>query len=108
MNEGTPIVLHSPRLLLRDFEEDDLPAILAYHVDPTVARFWEETRTEDQSRAWLRETIAGRRRTPRADYIFAIIRTADSACQASAVDVPPLVGHRVPAVGGHRVPVPIA
>ncbi len=79
MNEGTPIVLHSTRLLLRDFEEDDLPAILAYHADPAVARFWEETRTEDQSRAWLRETIASRHRTPRSDYIFAIIRTADRA-----------------------------
>ncbi len=28
-------------------------------------------------------------------------------CQASAVDVPPLVGHRVPAVVGHRVPGPM-
>jgi len=53
--------------------------------------------------------VVGLRRAVGTAVVYTLTVAKDHTfCQASAVDVPPpLVGHRVPAVGGHRVPVPV-
>ncbi len=47
-------MLTTPRLILRRFSLDDLPAFLAYRNDPEVARYqgWDST-TEEEGRAYI-------------------------------------------------------
>jgi RimJ/RimL family protein N-acetyltransferase len=78
MGEVTPIVLSTPRLILRDFEDDDLLAVHAFRSDADVARYMDfEPETEGQACAWLRETIFHNRKRPREAYNFALVQRVD-------------------------------
>ena len=44
----------TPRLVLRDFDEADLPDVHAFRADPEVARFMDfDIESVEQSRTWL-------------------------------------------------------
>jgi RimJ/RimL family protein N-acetyltransferase len=64
----------TPRLILRDFDEADLPAVHAFRSDPEVARFMDNFDPEslEQSRAWLDGVIFHNRKVPRVAYNLAI------------------------------------
>jgi [ribosomal protein S5]-alanine N-acetyltransferase len=70
---GYPVRIDTERLVLREWEESDLPAILAYAADPEVVRYvtWGPN-TAEQSRAFLQERMAAARVEPRLVYELAI------------------------------------
>lgn len=75
--QGISIV--TERLLLRDFREEDWPAVHAYRSDPEVVRYmltFEPERPE-QTQAWLRALILEDRRQPRSRHTLAIVLPAD-------------------------------
>ncbi len=65
--------LHTPRLILRRFRQDDLPVLLAYRNDPEIARYqsWSAL-SEDQARAWIRDASNGEPSMPGRGYNFAV------------------------------------
>jgi RimJ/RimL family protein N-acetyltransferase len=75
-------IVHLPllteRLLIRDFDEVDLPDVHAMRCDPEVARFMDfAPETLDESRAWLEGVIFHNRKVPRAAYNLAIVHRED-------------------------------
>jgi len=71
--------LHTARLLVRDFEEDDWPALHAIESLPEVARYQSfEPRTAEESRAYVLETMAGAREDPRYTYDLAVVLTEEN------------------------------
>jgi ribosomal-protein-alanine N-acetyltransferase len=61
--------LRTERLLLREFVEDDWPAVHEYGSDPEVVRFmpWGPN-TEDDTRAFVARALAAQREEPRREY----------------------------------------
>ncbi len=72
--EPIPMQLMTPRLILREVEESDWAAVLAYQRDPRYLRYddW-AYRTERDVRGFLREFVEGRGVYPRVSYHFAIV-----------------------------------
>lgn len=70
--------LMTPRLMLRDFEEEDWRGLHAFRRDPEVARYmhW-EPETPEQTRDWVLATIPFNLAQPRDSYNFSIVRRAD-------------------------------
>lgn len=65
--------LRTPRLLLRDFREDDLPAVHALRSDEKVATFMDfHPESFEQSAEWLKGVIFRNRQRPRSTYNLAI------------------------------------
>lgn len=79
MSESRAVVLHSERLILREFEDNDWPALQVIHSNPEVTRYWEKHRTAEQTREWLLEAIHANQASPRHSHDFAIIRKSDQA-----------------------------
>ncbi|MGZ3461489.1 MAG: GNAT family N-acetyltransferase [Archangium sp.] len=66
--------LTTPRLLLREFEEDDWRATHPYESDPEVARYaFHDIRTPAESRDYILRVMAQARETPRHVYDFAVV-----------------------------------
>jgi [ribosomal protein S5]-alanine N-acetyltransferase len=65
--------LHTQRLLLREFEEDDRRAVLTYQRDPRFARFypWAE-RTEADARSFVQAFLDQKGEVPRTRFQLAI------------------------------------
>lgn len=73
MTEPTALRIATPRLILRDFVEDDLAAVCAYRSDPEVARYSEPVlETMEQAAKWLDEVIYHNRKRPRSAYNLAV------------------------------------
>ena len=70
--------LRTPRLVLRDFHEDDLDAVHAYGSDPEVSRYmvWGPNSLDD-SRAVMQRTLQAQQEWPRAS-VNAVVVLADS------------------------------
>lgn len=65
--------LTTGRLILREFEEDDWPAVLAYQSDPRYLRYYEGTgRTEEEVRAFVRMFIEQQAERPRRRFQLAV------------------------------------
>ena len=78
MNDYVELQLITPRLILRDFREDDWPALHAFRSDPLVARYMDwEPETPEQTRAWVLATIPHNRAQPRLPYNLTIVRRSD-------------------------------
>lgn len=71
--------LETERLVLREFEEDDLQAIQEYASDPKVVRYmaWGPN-TEKDTQEFLQRAFDRRRKQPRTDYDLAIILKAEN------------------------------
>jgi RimJ/RimL family protein N-acetyltransferase len=73
------MMLETSRLLLREFAEDDWPAVLAYQDDPLYLRYYELTQqTAIGSRAFVRMFLAQQAEQPRTRFQLAVILKAES------------------------------
>ena len=67
------MILETPRLILREFELDDWPAVLAYQSDPRYLRLYAWTaRTAADVRAFVAGFVASQAAEPRLTYQLAI------------------------------------
>ena len=89
--------LLTPRLILREFRDDDLDAVHAYGSDPEVARFmvWGPNTLED-SRAFMQRTLEAQQAWPRAS-VNAAVTLADSgrligSAELRVIDAENLIG----------------
>ena len=65
--------LTTGRLVLRELEEGDWPAVLAYQSDPRYLRYYEWTeRTEEDVRAFVRMLVGLREEEPRTKFQLAV------------------------------------
>lgn len=73
--------LHTPRLVLRDFVEDDWAAIYAMSQSPAVTRYQSWLRIEDEAaaREWVREAMYHNALVPRQAYNLAVVLAASGA-----------------------------
>src|SRR5437763_5140442 len=66
--------LTTGRLALRELEEGDWPAVLAYQSDPRYLRYYEWTeRTEEDVRAFVRMLVGLREEEPRTKFQLAVV-----------------------------------
>lgn len=67
------MILTTKRLVLREFEEEDWRAMLAYHSDPLYQRYnpWTH-RTEQDARALIQQFLVQREEEPRTKFQLAI------------------------------------
>jgi RimJ/RimL family protein N-acetyltransferase len=66
--------LTSPRLLLREFVEEDWEAVLAYQSDPLYLRYYEWTeRTEADVREFVGWFLAQQQEEPRTKFQLAVV-----------------------------------
>ena len=72
------MILTTKRLVLREFEEEDWRAVLAYQSHPLYLRYnpWTH-RTEQDARAFVRRFIGQHEEEPRAKYQLAITLASD-------------------------------
>lgn len=76
--EFVPII--TPRLILRRFQESDLPSLVAYRNDPQIARFQSWVMfSESALRAFIAEQRSGMPFLPNGGFQFALARRADNA-----------------------------
>jgi [ribosomal protein S5]-alanine N-acetyltransferase len=67
------MILRTERLLLRDFAEDDWPAVLAYHRDPRYLRFYpHDDVTEQDARAFVQRFLDWQAEHPRRRFQLAV------------------------------------
>ena len=66
--------LETPRLILREYTEDDVPAVLAYQGDPRYLRYypWQE-RTFDDVQRFVRRFIDWQAESPRRRFQLAVL-----------------------------------
>jgi len=70
--------LTTDRLLLREFVEDDWPAVLTYQRDERYLRFYRWTqRTEEEVRAFVGMFVAQQQEQPRTKFQLAVCSQAD-------------------------------
>jgi ribosomal-protein-alanine N-acetyltransferase len=62
------IVMETPRLVLRHFEETDLPTLHSMLSDPIVMKFWPAPFTLEQSQQWLERHFRNYRETGLGRY----------------------------------------
>lgn len=85
------MLLRTPRLILREFEETDLPAVHEFGSDPEVYRYQRfGPRTLEQSREYVLRAIARSREQPRRHYEAVVILKAEQrvigACRLTVSD----------------------
>jgi RimJ/RimL family protein N-acetyltransferase len=70
--------IHTSRLILRDFQPDDLDRVHAYASDPDVTRFmFFDPRTLEETHRYLDRMLASQREVPRMTWELAIVQRAD-------------------------------
>jgi RimJ/RimL family protein N-acetyltransferase len=73
------VLLHTERLVLREFEPEDWEALHAIESRPEVARYQSFTpRTRNESRLYVLEAVQGAADDPRHTYDLAVILAADN------------------------------
>ena len=71
--------LSTPRLLLREFQEDDWRATHPYEANPEVVRYLSySVRTPEESQDYIRMVMGMARETPRLVYDFAVVLREDN------------------------------
>jgi RimJ/RimL family protein N-acetyltransferase len=91
--------LSTERLLLRDFVEDDWPALLGYQNDPRYLRFYAWTRrTPEEVQGFVARFIAQQAREPRLKFQLAITLPATGQLIGNA-------GIRIKTAGGHEADI---
>jgi [ribosomal protein S5]-alanine N-acetyltransferase len=72
------MILTTERLILREFVEDDWPAVLAYQSDPLYLRYYHWTgRTEAEVREFLGMFLANQQQQPRIKFQLAVTLRAE-------------------------------
>ena len=76
--------LQSERLLLRDFEQSDIPILYRHNLHAEVRRFEKSPPvTEYQFYRIIQDIILEQSETPRTSYYFAVLRKSDSCLLGS-------------------------
>ncbi len=72
------MILTTPRLILREFADDDWPAVLAYQSDPQYLRYysWSE-RTPEDVQHFVERFVEQQQAQPRTKFQLAIILRAE-------------------------------
>jgi len=71
-------MLETPRLILRELEDDDAPAAQVWESDPEVVRYQStDVATLEESVAYIRQMKAESRLEPRSLYDLGVMRRAD-------------------------------
>lgn len=93
------MILSTERLILRDFVDDDWPAVLAYQQDTRYLRFYEaDHRTPEKVQAFVRRFIAQQSETPRQKYQPAIVLRDTGQLIGN-------VGIRIRSAGAHQADI---
>jgi RimJ/RimL family protein N-acetyltransferase len=93
------MILTTDRLVLREFVEDDWPAVLAYQNDPRYLRFYAWTRrTPEDVQAFVARFIAQQEREPRLKFQLAITLPTTGQLIGNA-------GIRIKTAGGHEADI---
>lgn len=73
-------ILHTSRLILRDFEQDDWRAAHLFSADPDVTHYMDyiKSDSEEQTQQWIRGMIFHNQLQPRVSYNLAVIQQADN------------------------------
>jgi [ribosomal protein S5]-alanine N-acetyltransferase len=78
MPENESLIFYTDRLLLREFKEDDWPAVHQYGSDPEVVNYLPfGPNTEQETRTFLNSVLAEQKEQPRFSYNFALINRSD-------------------------------
>ena len=85
------IPVRTPRLLLREFRDNDFDAVLAYSSDPAVTRYlFFGPRNEDSTQEYLDELLQSQRERPRSRFELAVEECVTGqvigACDLSLVE----------------------
>lgn len=76
--QNGPIRLATERLILREYEQSDWPAVLAYQSDPLYLRYYHWTeRSEPDVRAFVQRFVDQQHERPRLRYAFAVTLRPD-------------------------------
>ena len=68
------LTLETNRLLLRDIQEEDWPAIVEYHRDPEVRRYLLPGQgTKADVRRWVHDAVLSTKSEPRGSYALAVV-----------------------------------
>lgn len=74
MPDAMPFTLHTSRLTLRDFREDDWEAVLAYQRDPRYLRYYEWVdRSPEEVQRFVQMFLRQQHERPRARFQLAVI-----------------------------------
>jgi RimJ/RimL family protein N-acetyltransferase len=93
------MILSTKQLILREFVDDDWPAVLAYQRDPRYLRFYEaDHRTPEEVRSFVGRFIAQQNETPRQKYQLAIVLRAPEHLIGN-------VGIRIRTAGAHQADI---
>ena len=99
------MMLTTARLVLREFEEGDWPAVLAYQSDPRYLRFYEwEGRTEQGVRDFVGMFLGYQREEPRYRFQLAVTLRADGRLIGNFGVRLPAPGARVAVIGYELAP----
>jgi len=80
------MIVYTPRLVLREFEEGDWEAVLAYQSDPRYLRYYPWTaRSAEEVRAFVAMFLAWRAASPRTRYQLAITLRAEGSAAPGAL-----------------------
>lgn len=72
------MILTTPRLRLREFVDDDWPAVLAYQSDPRYLHYYEwQQRTEADAREFVQRFVRWQAESPRLKFQLAITLPGD-------------------------------
>ena len=72
------VILTTPRMILREFTQDDWQATLAYQSDPRYLRFYPWTqRTEPEVRDFINVFVAQQEEQPRRNFQLALTQKSD-------------------------------
>jgi RimJ/RimL family protein N-acetyltransferase len=93
------MILTTDRLVLREFVEEDWPAVLAYQNDPRYLRFYAWTRrTPEDVQGFVARFIAQQERQPRLKFQLAITLPTTGQLIGNA-------GIRIKTAGGHEADI---
>jgi RimJ/RimL family protein N-acetyltransferase len=72
------VIIHTERLILRDFDKTDWQAVHVYASDPEVVRYMDwGPNTEEETKDFIHRSIASQKEKPRPNYTLAIILKAE-------------------------------
>lgn len=73
------------RLLLRDVLPEDAAPLHQLHSDPAATRYcaYLAAERQEQTEAWLRQTMQDNAQVPRREYYLAMVRQADGCVMSS-------------------------
>jgi RimJ/RimL family protein N-acetyltransferase len=100
------MILRTRRLLLREFQDTDWPAVLAYQADPRYLRYnhWTE-RTEESVRVFVQMFLDWQQETPRSKYQLALVLPAEDRVIGNCGIRMPRAGSREAELGYELDPI---